>query len=663
MNRWFTRVTGVFALLALSLFIYRSWINYHSAEQLVKYDVADVKRAALVHSSQELASLTGPELIMSFPIINLRQMIEAAMSSVEGVISRDTRIEADEQLLRITSQLETSVDLESTPVRVTLTTEGSTNIEIALEKGVISVARIRLIPVLTAVRFEVLQNQEQRLLDNLHQRIPDALARVMVNLNNALASRPELAIRIPVAAGANLFPREFTGEAGEALAVKDKEAFIQFALNKVSHLITPDRIWIIGDLEAEIVDTAGGNVSLPRPEHPLRSEEISDYSRSRSEGISDYSSYKAAFDERKRRLLPNETTLDPGQSLAGVGRAFVLRTTASIIKAANVCVRPALSNQATTNQLVTIGGDHLSPIDCSPTRDCTPTKVCGETRDCSTASVDCGGFKWFQAGEKARCEVNKSVQRLDCERYKALEKASCEADKSAAKLACETGKAGDRAACETTKEALKRSNNLGRIAVRVETRPLETICVANMEIASQNLDLVADLDIDLSADLNVAIDFTPLDIVGHLACQTPWKNTYVVNASAPPQRQRIAISANLTAGVTSAPRLDLVLDYDPISVSLDPPPLETLRRINNFTVSCGPVNGLLGSTQFDASEVIRADIGRNLAVPKGRALIGVPLGTVAVEAGLFRAQTTPFLTSHLLGVTTTFSSLPSIFGR
>jgi len=111
-------------------------------------------------------------------------------------------------------------------------------------------------------------------------------------------------------------------------------------------------------------------------------------------------------------------------------------------------------------------------IDCTPTRDCTASHIdCTATRDCSNLrrnhdTRDCGGYKWYQAWDKARCESEKAAQnviydtdyaarKLDCERIKSSEKLICEVDKSAWKLDCERIKVSDKAACEVDKSLVK----------------------------------------------------------------------------------------------------------------------------------------------------------------------------------------------------------------
>jgi len=107
--------------------------------------------------------------------------------------------------------------------------------------------------------------------------------------------------------------------------------------------------------------------------------------------------------------------------------------------------------------------ENCEPLrNCDATRDCTPKRNCDAVRDC-TLQVDtrnCEGLgkylcevakaaqnRGYEAA-KAHCEAQKSLEKFDCERIKALEKPACEAQKTLEKLDCERLKTQERASCE-----------------------------------------------------------------------------------------------------------------------------------------------------------------------------------------------------------------------
>lgn len=242
----------------------------------------------------------------------------------------------------------------------------------------------------------------------------------------------------------------------------------------------------------------------------------------------------------------------------------------------------------------------------------------------------CEGLKSAQnvlyASQKATCELNKSQWKADCERIKSQEKIKCEADKAAWKVDCERIKGQERLLCETKKEAYKRlarTGKFGKLAGEFGGQARLNLCVRSatfgelLDRASLQLEIAGD------AEIPTSIKFTPLDIVGHLACQAPWTEEETLRVSLP--RQAISVVATMKYAEqkgTAAYKVDV--NAIKVRAKLDPDPTELLLRSKNFTLSCLLVAGMLTPTAVSLKPLIPQLQGEFDQEIKGRSFAFTP---------------------------------------
>lgn len=289
-------------------------------------------------------------------------------------------------------------------------------------------------------------------------------------------------------------------------------------------------------------------------------------------------------------------------------------------------------------------------FDCTPSRSCsnehiscTPTRNCSndqmscplnqDTRECRSCSrykilqfhgikssweetetcvnnPACEGAKATQnalyASQKATCELDKSNWKLDCERIKGQEKIKCEGDKAAWKLDCERIKGQEKLLCETKKEAFKRlarTGKFGRLEGKFGGQARLKVCMKSAKFGDLLDSASLQLEVSGGAELPTSIKFTPLDIVGHLACQAPWTEDETLSVALP--LQAIPVNATMKfAEQNGIATYQIGLSAMKVRAKLDPDPTELLLRSKNFTLSCLLVAGMLTPTAVSLKPLI-----------------------------------------------------------
>jgi hypothetical protein len=229
-------------------------------------------------------------------------------------------------------------------------------------------------------------------------------------------------------------------------------------------------------------------------------------------------------------------------------------------------------------------------IDCDQKKECRPDRDCRSNRDCDAvadctpkrncdAVKDCGGYKWYQGWDKARCETEKSLAKLDCERIKSTEKglcelnkgtrkADCERLKSQEKGLCELEKTGSKSMCESLKgmgkpacEVLKagyagiRSGGSDFANVDSEDMTLNgsaDVCLGSISLTTKGetplsvpiTEFAAKLSGSAQAKIAGLIKFTPLGIAGHALCFAEFQKRVDETARVPTQSADIRVTAS-----------------------------------------------------------------------------------------------------------------------
>lgn len=272
--------------------------------------------------------------------------------------------------------------------------------------------------------------------------------------------------------------------------------------------------------------------------------------------------------------------LNSGNLGAYVSETLIQRLAASLLATGPICANAVVSEMPIPVHAKLKLPSEQS-IDCSPkkecasTRSCEPTRNCDALRDCTPrrncdAVKDCGGYAWYQAFDKGRCEaeksiakgkceaqkslekgsceVNKTAAKADCERLKSQEKGQCELEKSSEKALCEAGKTAEKGACETFKDAYKRFRATGGDYGNVDSNDLTIagsagICVQTVSFNAKETKIKLNLVAQAHAIAVGTIKFTPLNVAGHLTCLAPFSHKLAVEADVPSQQVEIDTSA------------------------------------------------------------------------------------------------------------------------
>jgi hypothetical protein len=177
-----------------------------------------------------------------------------------------------------------------------------------------------------------------------------------------------------------------------------------------------------------------------------------------------------------------------------------------------------------------------------------------------------------------------------------LQKAKCETEKSGEKTLCQGGKA--------TVEAIDRTGNFANIDGSFGTGSAVLDIVFSKIAITDNLDtLNLGMLVSAQGGADTHLKFTPLDIVGHLACQIPWTNDKRVNIEVPPQ------SFSLT-GSLRGHQNGTALSYSAkiatsgLEAQIKPSPRDLILTSYNMTLSCLPIAPLIHTLNLSASVFI-----------------------------------------------------------
>jgi len=303
------------------------------------------------------------------------------------------------------------------------------------------------------------------------------------------------------------------------------------------------------------------------------------------------------------------------ESWVGIRKELIATSLNSVVTQASACVRASGHTHQKLDSKIPMPDP--GTVDCSSDRNCQSNRECSfnanhDTRDCNTCLLSrpvvcapklcgfggcigggCTGGGCIQRGNEPICEASKAAQnaiyvadanlrKADCDRLREMETAGCKAEVAGAKLLCEAGK-------ETLK-ALKRTGNFANLDVEADVQAKDVnVCIKDFSL-SPGLDKVAlKLGIKGQADVDVGLKFTPLDIVGHLACQWPWTDNRRFSADIPQQDVSFdAAMAIQTAG--DKPTLRFSLAETEAKVNISPGPTEYLLTNVNLTLSCSGLN-------------------------------------------------------------------------
>ena len=293
------------------------------------------------------------------------------------------------------------------------------------------------------------------------------------------------------------------------------------------------------------------------------------------------------------------------ESWVGVRKELIATSLNSVVAQASACVEA--SGHTHQKQESKIPMPSPDTVNCDSDRDCQSKRECAfdanhDTRDCDTCLLSrpvvctprvCAFGGCIQRGNDPICEASKAAQnaiyvadanlrKADCDRLREMETLGCKGEVAGAKLLCEAGK-------ETLK-ALKRTGNFANLDVEADVQAESVnVCMKDFSL-SPGLDKVAlKLGVKGHAQVDVGLKFTPLDIVGHLACQWPWTDNKQFSADIP--QQDVSFNADMAIHTDGdKPTLRFALAETEAEVNISPGPTEYLLTNVNLTLSCSGLN-------------------------------------------------------------------------
>ncbi len=343
------------------------------------------------------------------------------------------------------------------------------------------------------------------------------------------------------------------------------------------------------------------------------------------------------FDEYRKIYLETSASLpspeSEGKLEMSINKTYLSRKLNQAINSADLVVIGNYQPKGSHPFFEKVGLPSEDSIDCTPTRECSNNHIdCTPTRDC-TATKDCGGYEWYQAPDKARCELEKSAAKLDCERIKSTEKGKCEAKKSGWKLDCERIKSQDKLTCEAEKEIVKRINRTGNFAnVKGSVAIDAQAKVAVKEFHASGESIKSTIELEAEARIDTQIHFTPLDIVGHLACQAPWRDRFRTTASV--AKQSLVVSVKYSTMI-EGDDVFVVAKVAPFSISATttPSPKSLILNSQEFTIHCLPLAGLLRAVDIVLPDVIPDEANGKLLFEQAETTIKQKVDPIVVKLG------------------------------
>jgi hypothetical protein len=187
-----------------------------------------------------------------------------------------------------------------------------------------------------------------------------------------------------------------------------------------------------------------------------------------------------------------------------------------------------------------------------------------------------------KAVENKRREAVAAGQKFDCERIKWFENEACAAERTAQQASCEAGK--------VALQLLARTGKFGNLEASVQARSEDLrACLRSFVLKDDLSQVHAELDVQGGVAADVSMKFTPLDIVGHLACQAPFTEDRSFHAALQASDVTIDSAIALTA-VGDRAVMKFEVQASTVPVSLQPGPTEFLLTSPNLLVACQGLN-------------------------------------------------------------------------
>ncbi|WP_210171928.1 hypothetical protein [Methylobacterium sp. GXS13] len=568
-------------------------------------NVEQQRRAAIDSTAQPLSQITSPSVAFSLALADAQRALLDDKLREQGIV--DLRLEGAEQLLHVRATFKrkfAGVDaganselakiLDAARPEIT----GSIDAYAGITGGLIDeangppVVNLSLLPALSSVQVDSVVLAEKIGATAVVDALVAVLNIFKDNISGELSRQPFTKLTVPALSPTAIDP-------SKSIIIKNPAASLTVRL-KADKIVAPFKLggiaWLVTDNQVvalvQLTPTAGGSETAP---------------------VTVGRSFGDIRDQIDGLIATNfGLSLSERSSWAAVRKDLIANTINSGVTQANLCVSVsgATSRQTSSTKIDLPSGD---AINCTPNRECSSNRSCDfapdvDNRDCdacilsrpkvcapSWAGGGCVGGGCIQRGRDPICAFGQGVQndlyravaagkKFDCERLKAQEKASCEIEKSGEKLLCETGK-----------QTLTLIKNTGKFANLDVTSQIKSedlgVCIQEFNLSTDLSGVSLALDVSGRAQAVIDVKFTPLDIVGHLACQWPWTESQTFEASLKESRIPISSAFRLETPPDGQARAVFSVKETIIKADISPGPTEfLLTKSPNMTLSCQGLN-------------------------------------------------------------------------
>jgi len=624
-------------------------------------DIKQQRQAAIDTTAKALSTLPTPNIALGLRLADAQAAISAQQLRDQGVT--ELKLSGSDQLIQVHitfdrqfSERDAGDDPQLRQLLTTLkpriqgTVDAYTGVAGAFSSGEAPVLELRLLPGIAQLEVVKVAVSGKYSLDSVGALLGLVLSRYRENLTGELARAPFTRTTIPVVAKEPIdISRNFSvSSSGTALSVKvvANPVQIPLRLGGIAWLVDHDHVFALIQL------------SLPTPPAaavpPVQVANTFDAIAGQITGLLE-TSFGIAKPE--------------GSTWVAVRKELTALTLTNAFSQANACLQASVTmpHQKVSAKIPMPSG---SDISCSSDRDCNSSRHCAfeahdpDTRNCHACLLraprvcaprvcafggcvggGCSGGQCVTEGNDPICETSKATQngayilaanarKADCDRLKATETAACQAEELGKKALCEAGK--------TTLAVLSKTGNFANVDVDADLSSDHLqACLRDVAVAPGLNHVAMNLDVTGQAKADVDVHFTPLDIVGHLACQFPWHEKRRFDAEL--RNSRVGLNSDMQFVTdASGARLKFAIDKVTLKGRLSPGPTEFLLKSPNMTVSCAGLNLvkplLVTLTPFIPE--LRGDIDYDLARQVANVKLAVPALTIGNMSAKMSVGTT-----------------------
>jgi hypothetical protein len=559
------------------------------------------RQTAIASAATTLSTMTIPNVAASFNFEDVKKVIEPEIKKISGIQKAD--IVGEDQLLRVDVQFSkefTEADVAGDATATKLLKELHPQIDgkIAVYLGATSGSAadssvkeiaLKLLPVFHSIHVDkvvVVGKVDATVVGDV---LATVLTKYSENISGEISRSPSMSVVLPAEIGGDLDPNRTI-----TIADKSGQGNVKVTGTTVTSPVRLQAIaWLITDKNIRTV-AQFLPVATSNPTDDLKIEPT-------------FGKIKDRFDAISTDVFA--VTDSASGTWAAIRKDLVSLVLNSAIGQAAICIEASAETapQTAGNKVSFPDADK---IDCSTDDSCYSKRSCDgivanhDTRDCNTCLVwkpklcdpwgnNCIGGGCGLRGNDPVCELAKAGQnliyetdaagrRLDCGRLVLQENTACELKRAGQKTLCEGGKA--------TLKALDKTGNIANIDIttKAKTTGLQ-VCLKQFAIAPDLSNVQIALDIQGTASADVGIKFTPLDIVGHLACQFPWADTKTFSAQL--RESKVTLSSIVKFDHSdNADRMLFTTSEQTIPMLLKPSPTEYLLTSVNMTLACQGLN-------------------------------------------------------------------------